>query len=152
MTDRPCCQLDTKHKLLVLVTDQFNCERLINAGRRLADRHHADMVVVNVSRAPDLGNLEALEFLYQTSKLNGALMEVHYDNDPPRYLEQLIKKQSPSIVVTGMPQQEGSLLQKLWIRFNDTDFYLVTPEGVEQPVTHRDWLRGCPDLDRIVST
>lgn len=63
---------------LVLVTDQFKCERLIRAGRQLAQRDGTTLEVINVAAAGVAQNPEAIEYLYRISKENDAAMMIHY--------------------------------------------------------------------------
>lgn len=120
---------------LVLVTDQFQCERLIVAGRELAQRTDTQLEVINVANPQQPQNPEAIEFLFQVSKENDAVMMVHYSDEPARCIVDLIKEQRPACVVSGMPQQENSLLHKIWTRFQNTGFYTVSEEGELAPVT-----------------
>ena len=96
--------------VLVLVTDQLSCDRLILAGRAL----------------------------YRTSLNAGARMTVHYSEDPERSLVQLLADSLPHYVVTGMPGGGSDLLPRLWTRFEYLTFYTVDPAGDAQEVTAVD--------------
>ena len=123
---------------LVLVTDQFKCERLIRAGRQLAERDGTVLEVVNVAAAGVERNPEAIEHLYRISKENDAAMMIHYSDEPARFIIQLIRERSPSNVVTGLPQKNNSLLHKIWMRFEQVSFFTVDHAGKLSPVTLRD--------------
>ena len=65
--------------VLVCVTRQKTCERLIVAGAEVAKEKNAPLQVIHIARVGDslLGNpseSEALEYLYQISKEHGADM------------------------------------------------------------------------------
>ena len=120
---------------LVLVTDQFQCERLIVAGRELARRTGTQLEVINVATPQQQQNPQAIEFLFQVSKENDAVMMVHYSDEPAKCIVDLIKEQQPACVVSGMPQVEKSLLHKIWTRFQSIGFYTVSPQGELAPVT-----------------
>ena len=113
--------------VLVLVTDQLSCDRLILAGRALADEHQCV-----------LEDPAAIEHLYRTSLNAGARMTVHYSEDPERSLVQLLADSLPHYVVTGMPGGGSDLLPRLWTRFEYLTFYTVDPAGDAQEVTAVD--------------
>ena len=123
---------------MVLVTDQFQCERLIKAGRALADELGTSLEVINVAAAGVERNPQALEFLFQVSKDHGALMMIHYSDDPAKFITRLIRDEMPSSVVTGLPQQQGSLLHRIWTRFETISFYTVEHDGTVRPITLKD--------------
>ena len=52
--------------VLVLVTDQLSCDRLIMAGRRLADAYGCVLEVQNIARFGSIPDPAAIEHLYQT--------------------------------------------------------------------------------------
>lgn len=127
--------IQTSPSVLVLVTDQMSCERLIHAGRHLADQESMALEVINVARLGTVPNPEAMECLYQVSRENSATMTVQYCEDPEKTLVAKLKDQNPAIVVTGMPGRGSTLLQRLWTRFAYLSFYTVNQDGEVQSVT-----------------
>lgn len=129
---------------MALVTDQYHCKRLITAGRLLADREGCQLEVVNVSCGGVGSDPDAIEYLFQASREQGATMTVHYSRGtkPERFLTRLIEKQRPAAVVTGLPGEGSSLLQKLWTRFSEVDFYMVGHDGELRAVTIADQARA----------
>ena len=123
---------------MVLVTDQFQCQRLIKAGRQLADKLGTSLEVINVAAAGAERNHQALELLFQVSKDHNALMMIHYSSDPAKFITRLIRDEMPQVVVTGLPQQTGSLLHKIWTRFETISFYTVDHDATVRPVTLKD--------------
>lgn len=123
---------------MVLVTDQFQCQRLIVAGRELAKSNGTQLEVINIANAKVTQNPQAIEFLFQISKENDATMMVHYSDEPAKFLSAMIKERMPACVVSGMPQSADSLLHKLWTRFLAISFYTVDESGVADPVTLSD--------------
>lgn len=123
---------------MVLVTDQFRCQRLIVAGRELAQRSGTALEVVNIANTQVTQNPQAIEFLFQISKENDATMMVHYSDEPAKFLSVMIKERMPAYVVSGMPQSQDSLLHKLWTRFLAIAFYTVDESGIADPVTLSD--------------
>lgn len=127
--------IQTSPAVLVLVTDQMSCERLILAGRCLADQYKMSLEVVNVAQLGTVPNPEAMEFLYQVSRENDAVMTVEYCEDSEKTLITKLKDLRPSIVVTGLPGKGSTLLQRLWTRFEFLSFYTVEENGEPRPVT-----------------
>ena len=123
---------------IVLVTDQFQCKRLITAGRALSERTGTQLEVVNVAAAGVERNPQAIEYLFSVSRENGASMTIHYSDQPERFLGELIRERCPAAVVTGLPGQGSSLLHKIWMRFESVSFFTVDHEGLLRPVTIAD--------------
>jgi len=132
--------VDTRPLAMVLVTDQFRCKRLITAGRQLADREGYQLEVVNVAYGGADRNPEAIEYLFQASREQDASMTIHYSFSakPERFLGELIQDQRPAAVITGLPGEGSDLLQKLWLRFAEVDFYMVDHGGELRQVTIAD--------------
>ena len=74
-------------------------------------------------------NPQAIEYLFQTSRDNDAVMTIHYSDRPERFLGELIQEQRPAAVVTGLPGEGSTLLRRLWMRFEKVDFYVVEHGG-----------------------
>ena len=125
---------------MVLVTDQFECQRLITAGRRLADEAGNSLAVINVSAAGSERNHQALEHLFCVSRENGATMMIHYSDNPAHFISGSIRDQATMQVVTGLPNQEHSLLHRIWTRFTKVAFYTVDLDGALSLVTRKDWI------------
>ncbi|MEA5010557.1 MAG: hypothetical protein VB100_02410 [Angelakisella sp.] len=123
---------------VVLVTDQFRCERLITEGRKIADRCGTTLNVINVAVSSAERNPQAIEYLYQVSKDNDATMMIHYSHDPVKYISQMFRDSTPANVVTGMPQANNSMLHRLWMRFEQVSFFVVEENGEAAPVTLKD--------------
>ena len=115
---------------IVCVTNQLSCERLIRAGKLIADLSKTGLLVINVS-SPDLSEQDAtaLEYLFTVSKDNGAEMTVLYGDEPMLKLTQFIKENRAANVVTGIAGQRKSPLPELWRQFQNTQFFTVTEDG-----------------------
>ena len=73
--------------VLVCVTGQRMCERLIHRGAQVAQEHHMPLLVLSVAGngLNDLSNpavAEALDYLYEASASNGAEMTVLCSDKP----------------------------------------------------------------------
>ena len=115
---------------VVCVTSQLQCERIIRAGRSIANLSDTQLLVVNVS-APDFSRQdgEALEHLFRISKENDAQMTVLYSDEAFKTLIDYIKKNNAVNVVTGMPQQGTSGLYKMWDKLGSVSFFTVDADG-----------------------
>lgn len=101
--------------ILVCVTRQKTCERLIKEGARLINKGE-DLYVVNVS--PDGWSLlgkqfkgvdqaaEALEYLFEISKSYGAHMTVLRSEDVVEALVEFLSKKTVSTVILGGSREE----------------------------------------------
>ena len=123
---------------IVCVTNQYQCERLIHAGRILAEISKTPLLVVNVS-TPDLtqNDFAALDHLFGVSKENGASMSIIYSDDPLKALEVFIKQNRALHVVTGLCTGENSILPRLWSKFTSATFFEVSMEGEMQEVSRK---------------
>ena len=96
-----------KGKIMVCVTKQRTCERLIQTGARMAkEMDIEELLVVHVLGKQDaiLGNLmeaDALDFLYEASKQVGAEMTVLRSEKVTDTLVNFAKEQQVSVVVLG---------------------------------------------------
>lgn len=123
-------QHPTRRHTVVCVTNQFHCERLIRAGRLIAQLSKTGLLVINVSN-PNLSatDAKALEYLFQVSKENGAEMTVLYSDEPMRQLTKFIKEVKAVNIVTGMAAQQNSPLPELWRKFTSSHFFTVQEDG-----------------------
>lgn len=123
-------QHPTRRHTVVCVTNQFHCERLIRAGRLIAQLSKTGLLVINVSN-PNLSETDAkaLEYLFQVSKENGAEMTVLYSDEPMRQLTKFIKEVKAVNIVTGMAAQQNSPLPELWRKFTSSHFFTVQEDG-----------------------
>ncbi len=98
-------KLQKKPSVLVCVTNQYDCDRLINAGFEIAvDKGfelHVLCVHTPVSDASFLS--DEIEYLYQTSKSLCADMTIAFNNNAPQTTVDFAKKINAKVIVTGMP-------------------------------------------------
>jgi len=121
---------ENSHSTVVCVTNQYKCERLIKAGRRVADLTRTTLTVVNVS-SPDITPeaSKALDHLFNVSKKYNALMTIFYSDEALKTIGEYIKINKAANVITGMPQDKDSVLIKLWQKFTNTKFFTVEEDG-----------------------
>ena len=121
-----------KNSTVVCVTNQFGCERLIKAGRILADLSGTVLYVIHVVNPA---------VKYELSKLNNAAMSILYNEDVFRAISTFIKENKTVNVVTGFPgdeiqHNENNVLDRLWNRFCNTKFFVVDYDGELKDVKH----------------
>lgn len=92
--------------VLVCVTGQHDCDRLIRTGRKLADELALPLRVLCIQPASFgiQGNSEELEYLRQTARDSDAEMTVYFNDDAPLMAVSVAKKLGAKHIVTGMPE------------------------------------------------
>ncbi len=92
--------------VLVCVTGQRDCDRLIRTGRKLADELGLPLRVLCVQpvSAGFEGNCEELEYLRQTARSAEAEMTVYFNDDAPLMAVGVAKKVGVKHIVTGMAE------------------------------------------------
>jgi len=116
-------------KTIVCVTDQRSCDRLIRAGRRVADLSGTELSVINVVRPEHYQDAESMEYLFSVSKENGAEMVLLYSDDISKAIIRYIKQSKVSCLLTGMPAKGDPVTGKIWSKFSHIDFFVVERDG-----------------------
>lgn len=120
---------------VVCVTNQRQCERLIKAGRLIADLSKTPLTIISVVNPEGkYTDTDALEYLFEVSKQNNAVMALRYSNSPLTCIADFIRENDAQNVVTGEKSGQNSILPKLWRSFKSATFFTVTLDGeVLQP-------------------
>lgn len=108
--------LDINHNgaTLVCVTNQYQCERLINAGKIIADNTGTSLHVLNVCNTKGyIDDAAAIEHLYALSKQKGAVMTVVFSENIADEIIKFSLKANSKNIITGMPENESSILNML---------------------------------------
>lgn len=117
--------------VLVCVTGQKTCERLIQEGSRLAIERNLELSVVHVARrgAELLGNFseaEALEYLFHVSTEYGADMTVIRSDEVVKTVEEHARKAGAAILVLGAPRMgQRDMTADMKKHMPDMDFHIV---------------------------
>ena len=118
---------------IVCVTDQFNCERIIEAGREISNKSKTPLYVisaVNVTKNKSThADVSALEHLFKISKQNNAVMTISYSDNPMQTIAEFIKSHNGRNILTGLPNDKNSALNYLWKSFPKSNFYVVDKDG-----------------------
>ena len=121
-----------KPSVLVCVTGQYNCDRLIQAGFEQASELGLELHVFCVhTPANDLTTFsEELEYLYRTAKDLGADMTVSFSHNAPGCTADFAHKVNAKHLITGVPDLRPNgfvlTLHKLLPR---TQITTVTKDG-----------------------
>lgn len=93
-----------KPSVLVCVTSQYDCDRLIRVGYEKAVALDYDLRVLCVHTPISNCTLlsDEIEYLYQTTKGMGADMTIAFNLDAPRTAADFAKKVKAKIVITGI--------------------------------------------------
>ena len=95
-----------KESVLVCVTGQRDCDRLIRAGRKVADSSSVPLQVLCVQPASAGfdADCEELEYLRQTARDAGAEMSVYFDDDAALMAVGFANHEVAKHIVTGMAE------------------------------------------------
>ncbi len=96
--------------VLVCVTDQESCDRLIFAGRSLADFEGIDLKVVCVrpKKAERWLASDEVEYLFNVAKEQGAEMLVYFSDNAAHTVASYMIDNPVSYVLVGMPPDPGN--------------------------------------------
>lgn len=94
------------NNIMVCVTKQKTCQRLIDYGKELIKDDDDQLFVIHVSGEQDqiLGSTEegkALEYLYEKAKEAGASLTVEKSNNVLKTLMEIIRKNQINEVIVG---------------------------------------------------
>lgn len=117
------------YNTVVCVTDQRRCDRIIRAGRALADISGTGLLVVNVVRPDSQQDTDSMEYLFSVSKQNNAQMALLYSDDVAKALIRFIKENKVANLLTGIPNEGDSVTTKIWKRFTHVTFFVVEQDG-----------------------
>ena len=127
--------MDIKPRIMVCVTRQRTCERLIQAGAHMARQLGANLFVVHVVKTGShfLGNDEegeALEYLFRISKAFGADMSVLRADNVLEKLVKYAKMNKISLIVMGTSpdMSENNIIQSVRKRLPSTPVHIVVNE------------------------
>ncbi len=133
-----------KPSVLVCVTGQYDCDRLIQAGYQQAAELGCDLHVLCVhTPVNDISLLgDEMEYLYRTAKELGADMTIAFDKNAPKFAADFARKINARHLVTGMPDNRPNgfvltvheLLPRLQITMvtKENDCLLYTIDITEQ--------------------
>lgn len=122
--------------VLVCVTGQKSCHRLIREGDRLSQELNAQLCVLHVARPGDdllgdaqKGEAEALEYLFEIAREHGAQMSVMRAQEVVETIARHAEKVNALVLVLGAPRKgRVSLIDALRARMPDIQLHIVYTE------------------------
>lgn len=123
---------EKKPSVLVCVTGQYDCDRLIDAGFEKAVNEGLELHVLCVH--PPVSNAsflsDEIEYLYSTAKQLGADMTIAFSYDAPSTTADFAKKTNARYIVTGMPDNKPyGFIDTLHELLPKSNITMVTKEG-----------------------
>ena len=97
--------------IMVCVTSQNSCQRLIEAGARIAKQEGLPLCVISVfkeSNGLNANNGGALETLFECAQRVNATMNVYFNDSPALVVAVAAKKKHAATLVTGFPAEGSS--------------------------------------------
>ncbi len=134
-----------KPVIIVAVTDQASCDRLIREGARRAEAKGVGMKVVSIQpfalHGYDLGL--NLDYLYGIAKEHNAEMSVFYHDDPLLMLGAYLQRNQTVELVAGTAPNdcEGQFIRELRRSFPKLPVCLVNPDGLLFELTPMAYVR-----------
>lgn len=96
--------------ILVCVTNQKECERLIDTGKKFAEKDGVELHVISV--IPEIeqfhGDFSAISTLYEKTKSAGAEMTVYFNDEPVITAAAHAKKFGAVRIIAGLPGENSS--------------------------------------------
>ncbi len=128
--------------VIVCVTPQLSCSRLIKAGELIAMENNAPLKVLSVfpeGSGADAETAGILEKLHEAASLAGAEMSVYFNDSPDILTAVVAAKENAALLVVGFPGEKSSgyinrvhsLLPKLPVIMVDGELneYGILPGG-----------------------
>ena len=97
--------------IMVCVTPQLSCQRLIEAGARIASEENLPLSVISVFKESNGLNANeggVLEELFQCTKKYNAKMDIFFNDSPALVIVVSAKKNNASTLVTGFPGENSN--------------------------------------------
>ncbi len=116
--------------VLVLVTNQASCERLIRAGSSLKEEGQAVRVLSIQPRSEAPENTKAMEHLFSVASSVGADMAVYYSDSPVDTTRMYIRRYDIKRIVVGSNPSGSSLfIAELHSAFPELPVVVVMPDN-----------------------
>jgi K+-sensing histidine kinase KdpD len=90
--------------VLVCVTGQHDCDRLIRVGKAIAEERHSPLHVVSVVPSDTKDCCAELEYLRQNAQNAGAEMTIFFHDEPAYVTAAFLKQIGAQQLVTGMAE------------------------------------------------
>lgn len=102
---------------------------MIKAGRAIAGITHTQLRVFHICAEGRTSDPAALQYLYNSAKENGSVLEIAYNSDFMGAITETLESTNTVNVITGQPGDEDSVLYTLWSRFPGIKFFTADADG-----------------------
>lgn len=134
--------METGKNIMVCVTQQKTCQRLIKRGSELRNKYNGELFIIHVAKEGwhFLGKSEdgdALEFLFQKAKDYGANLTVVRSNDVLGTLENLVKKNKIDLIVlgeSGENNESTNIVNNLGKQFQEEVKFEIMPANEKRKI------------------
>lgn len=124
--------MNDSKRVLVCVTQQKTCERLIKEGARVRDEIEGQLFIIHVALngVNFLGNSsegEALEYLFGISKSVGAELTVLRSDSIIKAITEFARDHMITNIIVGAPPDEcnNNIINELMNKLPDVDIYVM---------------------------
>jgi K+-sensing histidine kinase KdpD len=117
--------------IMVCVTQQITCERLIHYGKLFRDKINGELHIIHVTGENDsfLGNIkenEALEYLFAISNKAGADLTVLRSRNIEKTIIEFVKDNKISHIVLGENNKDTGIVGNLKSKLSDCEFHIIS--------------------------
>lgn len=117
--------------IMVCVTQQLTCERLIHYGKLFKDKVNGQLHIIHVAGEEDnfLGNKkenEALEYLFEISNKAGADLTVLRSRNIEKTIVDFAKDKNISHIILGENNSDNGITENLKADLKNCDFHVIS--------------------------
>ncbi len=131
-----------KRTVLVCVTDQKNCERLIKAGHMLAKSQDMELKVLSVQSRCKLKKIEQapLEYLFNVCKSLDAEMKVYWSDNVNNVVHNYILINRVAELVVGVPEKmmQGNFVYDVHQAFPDIPISVIDESNLMKTLSFQE--------------
>ncbi len=122
-----------KPSILVCVTNQYSCGRLIEAGARIAKDYSMELKVFCALKREQANNsyINEIEYLFSIARKEGAEMSVYYRDDAINAVTTFIYSNKIEHIVVGEVDdiKESEFISSIFEKFDNLPVSIVSKQG-----------------------
>jgi len=116
------------------ITKPEACQRIVAAGKRLAEELNAELFIVSIQNKAYgtwLKQAEDLELLHRAARGVGAELTVVYSDNAFKAAAEVVENTNPQAMITGLPGTQGrsAFLDYIFNINDNVQSYLVDASG-----------------------
>ena len=129
-----------KKRIMVCVTQQKSCERLIRRGYKLLPEKQSELYVVHVVKENwkyfgTLKESDALDYLFEVSKEHGAVLNVMKSKDIETTLKDFAEKNKIDMIVMGESLEavtQQNMIKRLQKKMHKEVSFEIVPNLIDE--------------------